>query len=429
MKQLAEKRWPSRSLVRLAALGCALIAVLANAADLSTPRELPPTEQARAWIEKDPMVIEARRALDAAEPAAAALRAGSNEWVARVQGQRRHFRDSAFGSGSNSSEWLAQLERPIRVNGKAALDRDLGVIEIEVARARLGEARHEAARQLADLWMEEISARGQQALVAEQLAIAESNVAAVDRRRRAGDASALDANVARADLSEVERQVSLAATQVARSQAKLKIRFAEARPPTAALPDPSPPPLAEDQWRARVLAEADLIKTAEAEVRKAELTAERAKADRVPDPTVGVYTASEAFRNERVVGLSISMPLGGTYREQRTLQAVRLADTARAVLSRQRLQIEVEAAETYASAVGASARWQVSERGAVTARESARLMQRAYTLGEADLQALLLARRQAAEASRAALEARADALRLHHRLLIDAHLIWALEDD
>ncbi|REN19571.1 TolC family protein, partial [Mycobacterium tuberculosis] len=55
-----------------------------------------------------------------------------------------------------------------------------------------------------------------------------------------------------------------------------------------------------------------------------------------------------------------------------------------------------------------------------------RLTQRAYALGEADLQSLLLARRQFLEASRSALEARADALRANYRLLVDAHLIWDL---
>lgn len=56
-------------------------------------------------------------------------------------------------------------------------------------------------------------------------------------------------------------------------------------------------------------------------------------------------------------------------------------------------------------------------------------MQRAYTLGEADLQTLLLIRRQALDASTATEQARVDALRSHHRLLLDAHLIWALDED
>jgi outer membrane protein TolC len=407
---------------------CAVAVALplcAGAQDVPTPRDLPGTAQAAAWIDKEPSVAEARSALEAARHAGAAIAASPHEWTARLQGQRRDYRDRSAGS----SEWSAQLERALRVNGKSALDRQLGEVEQEIARARLGEARHEAARALADLWLDVIAARGQQALLKEQLAFAESNLAVVDKRRRAGDASALDLNVARADLGEIRRQASLAATQLAKAEAKLRVRFPEAAPSAATLSEPVALAWQEPQWRERVLAEADPLKTAEGQRRKAELTAARTRADRVPDPTIGVYTASEAVRNERVVGISLSIPLTGSYREQRMLQAVRDSDTARAAQERSRQQIEVEAAEAWAEAEGSLERWRVAEQAAGLAGDSARLMQRAYELGEADLQALLLARRQSAEAARAALEARTDALRWHHRLLIDAHWIWNLAED
>lgn len=60
-------------------------------------------------------------------------------------------------------------------------------------------------------------------------------------------------------------------------------------------------------------------------------------------------------------------------------------------------------------------------------QESTQLMQRAYWLGEADLQALLTARRQAAMAAHSALAARAAALRASYLLLIDARIVWDLE--
>jgi outer membrane protein TolC len=187
-----------------------------------------------------------------------------------------------------------------------------------------------------------------------------------------------------------------------------------------------PPAEAEAQWLQRVLEAADPLRIAEGQLRKAELTASRASADRVPDPTVGVFAASEAFRKERIVGVSVSIPLSGTYRSERMQQALQEVEVARAAVERQRRELEASLAETYADATGNLARWQLAERGATATSESARLTQRAYSLGEADLQSLLLARRQFLEASRAALEARADALRATYRLLVDAHLIWDL---
>lgn len=399
------------------------LAVLAQT--MPTPKDLPTTEQAASWVERDPSVVQARSGLEAAVHEGAAIASSSHEWSAKLQAQRRNYRDT----NTKSSEWAAQLERPIRINGKAGLDQQLGTVTQEIARAKLGEARHEAARALADLWMEVIVARGQVTLLREQLSFAENNLAAVDKRKRAGDASALDVNVARTDISEVQRQASLAATQLAKAEARLRVRFGGGEPVAQPLSEPGELPLQHEKWRERVLADADPIKVSEAQLRWAELTAARMRADRIADPTVGVYTASEAIRNERVVGLSISIPFGGSHRDRRSLQALREVDVARASLDRQRQAIETEAAETYAEAQGSLQRWRVAEQGAAVATESARLMQRAYTLGEQDLQSLLLSRRQSLEAQRAALEARGDALRWQHRMLIDAHAIWGLQDD
>ena len=401
-----------------------LISSLVWAQDVATPRDLPPTVQAVAWIDSDPAVIEARRTLAAAGSGAAVLAAGTHDWAARASTQRRQV-----GGVGNSTEWSVGVERGIRIGGKAGLDRQLGDLDIEIARARLGEARHEAARALSDLWLNWLAAHSAQALLKEQLSFAEANLAAVDKRRRAGDASALDLSVAQSDLAEVRRQASQADSTLAKAQAKLKLRFPDAPMVPGALSDPAEPMWPQARWRERIIAEADPLKAAEAQVRRADVTALRTRADKISDPTVGVFTSNEAFRNERVVGVSISIPFGGTVRERRLQQSLQQAEVARAALDRARQGIEIEIAETHADAVGGLERWRIAESGAAAARESARLTQRAYTLGEGDLQSLLLVRRQSLDALRAAGEARADALRWNYRLLIDAHLIWNLAHD
>ena len=406
----------------------------ALAADIPTPTlappNLPPTELARRLIEQDAGVVEARRSLGAATYGAAALRASPYEWTTRVSAQQRRI-----DGGGNSNEWNAALERSIRIGGKAAIDHQLADTELLIAQARVGEARRDAARMLADLWVDALATRRQRELWAEQLGFAEASLKAVQTRRRAGDASGLDANVARADFIEVQRQLSAATTAEARAGAKLELRFpalnADRKPigdPTP-LGDPPPLDLDQPQWRARILAQSEPIRIAEGLRKKAELSAARARADRIPDPTVGVYTASEAFRNERIVGLSLSIPLSGSYRESRMQQALQEAEAAGAQVERLRRELDAEIADAYIEATGAAQRWRLASQGLSTTRDSARLTQRAYTLGEADLQTLLLARRQALDATTAAEQARVEALRWHHRLLIDAHLIWGLADE
>ena len=387
-----------------------------------TPPDLPPTASARQWIEQDPSVVEARSGLREAGHTAAMLDAGPHEWTARLSLQRRGYSTG----GPDSREWSAQLERAIRVNGKAGLDREMGEAELAIAEARVGEAIHEAAKSLLDLWIDGLAAAQSQALLEQQQSFAQANLQAVERRKKAGDASALDVGVAVSDMADVERQASQAATTLVKARAKLRVRFPEAQQPNHVLGDPVPPVGGEAQWLTRVLDAADPLRIAQGQLRKAELKASRAAADRVADPTVGLYTASEFFRQERIVGFSLSIPLGSTYRSERAQQALQEAETARAAVEGQRRALETAVAETYADATGNVLRWQLAEKGNAAFSENARLAQRAYSLGEADLQSVLLARRQLLEASRAVLDARVEALRANYRLLIDAHLIWDL---
>ena len=413
---------PWKKISAVAALAAAAIPAWADSRP--TPPDLPPTELARQSIDQAPTVVEARRALAASTHGAAALRVGPNEWTTKLSAQRRRY-DNA----GTSNEWNAALERTIRIGGKAEIDAQLGDAELLIGRARVGEARRDAARALADLWIDASATSRQRDLWAEQLGFAEANHQAVDKRRKAGDASVLDLNVARADLIEVQRQLSAATTAVAKARARLEVRFPTLKYEPRPAAEPIELGMTLPQWRDRILAESDPVKIAEGLLRKAELTAARSKAERIPDPTVGVYTASEAFRSERIIGLSLSIPLSGSYRSERMQQALQEAEAARAMVERQRREEEAQIVEAYVDAESGLARWRLASQGLSTTRDSARLTQRAYSLGEADLQTLLLARRQALDASTAAEQARAEALRWHYRLLVDAHLIWARGED
>ena len=109
----------------LAAIVALLMGTAAAAQDLPTPPDLPSTALAVAWIDKDPAVVEARRALAAAGHGAAALAAGNHEWTAKASTQRRQV-----GGVGNSTEWSVGVERGIRIGGKAGLDRQLGEAEV-----------------------------------------------------------------------------------------------------------------------------------------------------------------------------------------------------------------------------------------------------------------------------------------------------------
>ncbi len=198
------KRWIAAATVVTSASAGLLLAFAVRAQ--TAPVDLPSTEQALAAIDQDPAVLQARRAVQVATHSAAMRAAGPYEWTVGATGQRRRI----DGSGS-TTEWSAQIERPIRIGGKAALDRDIGEAGLRQARAELGVARQAAARALADQWLDWLAARQSRARLQEQVDFAEASLKAVETRRKAGDASLLEVGVAQGDVAEAKRQASLAA--------------------------------------------------------------------------------------------------------------------------------------------------------------------------------------------------------------------------
>lgn len=389
------------------------------------PPDLPDDAVSRQLIGEEPAVVQTRHALEAARQRAQGLSAGAHEWTARGSLQQRRERSS----GVDTREWTVGLERAIRVAGKAGIDRELGEAQLRLARARHDEARHEAARELLTLWLDWTAAQRVLRLWQEQQQAAQDNLEAVDKRRRAGDASRLELNSARVDLAEVQRQHSAARADEARARARLRGRFPDLS--LQPVPDTVPEALGGElaMWRERILDESDALRIAREEARVAALQAARARADRVADPTLGVYASSERSGAERVVGLSFSMPIGGGYRRAQELESQQLAQAARAGVERRQRELDAEIAAGAAEASGSLERWRIAAQALEASRENLRLTQRAYALGEADLQTLLLARRQGIDAALGAEQARIDAQRVRYRFFVDAHLIWGLHDE
>lgn len=419
--------WKAQGIAALWALAIAGAAVAAEGwPAIAPPADLPGDRVAAQLIDADPTVSRARRELAAARERASMLDAGTHEWTAKAMTQRRSYRNG----DASTQDWQAGVERSVRIGGKAGIDRRIGEALVREAEARVGEARHESARALLQGWTDWLAAERTQRLWQDQLGVAESNLKAASSRRKAGDASMLEQNAARADLADVQRQAASAATELAKARARLAARFPgiELAPP-ATLSEPLPLDRDAAAWRERIVSESDSLRMAEQAMQRAVATADRAKADRTADPTIGVHAGYEASRAERVVGLSFSIPLGGTYRAAQSREALQQADAARDALEAERRELEMEIAGALAEAGGGIERWKSAEAALAASSENARLSQRAYALGEGDIQGVLLARRQSLDAALGALQARIDALRARWRLWVDAHLIWKLAED
>lgn len=403
-----------------------LIMVAGSAYALQPPNVpgLLPMEIARPLLEQDPRVAAARAGLEVAKQEASILDKSPYEWTGKALGQRR-----SLDTGPRYREWNVGIERTIRLPGKGSADRNIGKATIEESEARYGEALHESARELASLWVDWLAAERGRELAASNLVAVQENLKAVDKRLRAGDASKLDLNLASAELAEQKRMDNDAKTQAGAAWARLSVRFPGINRQSMLLP--SPMLIAEDEarWRDRIIAESDELKVVQTQLRIAQAQADRAQADRVPDPTFGVYTASEVGGRERISGVTISIPLPGGLRDSRSSKALAAVEVARNAIDLKKRELETEIASALVTARGTYESLQIANEGALAMQENAKLVQRAYALGEGDLQTLLLARRQTTAAANSALLAQVGALKAYYGLLIDAHLIWGLDSE
>jgi outer membrane protein TolC len=296
---------------------------------------------------------------------------------------------------------------------------------VAVAEAQWRDAYRIAARDLVDLLIDWQAAARLRDLLTDQMTFAQKNLSAVERRRRAGDAAAMEVNAAEADTAETRRRLSQATSDEQLARINLQLRFPQAVEISPTLGEPAELEESLEDWQTRVLAASDPVRIAALEVERAELTTRRARADWLPDPTLGVFKSAEAFSNERIVGASISIPIPGRYRGHRVSQALSQVDAARAARAAQQQIISAEVARNFIEATGGDQRWRLAEESAAKTRDNADLSQRAYALGEVDLQALLLSRRQSSLAAESALQARVTAIRAYCRLAIDAHQMWS----
>jgi outer membrane protein TolC len=383
--------------------------------------DLPPPDAVIRALDAQPSVEAAAARVDAARGEGEALRAGPHEVVVQGSVSRREV-DREGGH----AEYDATISRPFRLPGKAALDRRAGALGVEIAQNRMEDARHQAALTLATLWYDWLLAaelhRNAAALVENQRAL----VAATRRRVEVRDAAEIDLQQTGTALGLAEAQAGDAAAMRDRARAQLAARF-----PDLPLPPEAPrlvEPIVPDEGLARlqqlIVERSHEIAAAAGAAERRDVLARRARADRMADPSFGVRLFSERSGQEKGVGLSASLPLGGGHRRALADQAIAEASAARAERLVTEREVTANAAADVAEFRARHSAWQAVREAMGRAERSAVLAARGHQLGAIDLADRLYAERQANEARAQELTARAAAARLILKLRIDAHTLW-----
>jgi outer membrane protein TolC len=415
--------------VKRIAIASLLVFATAHAAPLSNPdlSDLPPSGVAMQAIEQAVDVQAARWGVTAEEAERDRLVAGEYETNVELVGQQR--RVVSPEPSDRFGEWGAGLKRPIRLPDKARLDGELGAQRVDAARASLSDSLHETGRQLLARWFDWVRASLEVEEWERQAALLSQELNVVDKRIAAGDAARLERLAAEATLAQSRASLTHARGKQEKAASVLRASFpALTLPRKVKLATPQPVPGDAARWGADIVSHSHAVRAAQADSRRWRTETLRQGAYETPDPTVGVHYGHERSGEERILGLSISVPLPGDARGASTRAARAQAESANAREAAETHRASVEATGSYLAAVNAYDAWRESRSASDAMSRNAESVSRAYAAGESGINEVLVARRQAGEASLAARLAQADAREAYLRLLIDAHQLWAFDD-
>lgn len=421
------------------ALGCGL-SVPAGSPWAAGARAAPPAQPAAAAPEPTPNLPPAAiveqvllsnpntKAVASQIPVAMAnrtqLEAGDYEWTLLLGGQQRQVNPKS-GPDDRFTEWNGDLQRQIRLPGKADLDRELGDQGVNLAERRRGDAAHEAARQLLKRWFTWLKEGAMVAQWEGEVALLKKQAHAVSRRHDLGDAARLETVQGEAALAQAEAQ--LAQAQGRRDTAAEELRRLYPDLPLETQKTiAEPPPLAGDleQWVEAIVEHSHELGIAQGDVHHSKTKVARAQSDRLPDPTLGLHLASERDGEETIVGAYVIVNLPGPGRSAKADAALAEASSANEREAAARQKVTAEAANLYQTARSARISWQSASQAATRLVHAADMTARAYQLGEGSLNDLLTARRQANEAQLSARLGQLEALEANYRLRLDAHRLW-----
>ena len=401
-----------------------LFPLLALAAPLAAEPGLPDAAAVQVALDDHPSVHAARARVGSAQADARALGKGPHEVTFTGSYVRRTIdREGEY------DEYDAQLSRAFRLPGKAALDREIGTYGIEEAENLAEDAKHQAALVLMGHWFDWLGAAAEAKIDAQAVANYEQSLAAVKRRVELRDAAQLEGDQAAAALAAARILAEQSTGRARLARARLQTHF-----PALAVPDeptevptPAIPEQGLEFYRQAIVANSHEIAAAEAGAGRMASAAERARKDRLADPSIGVRLFSERSGAERGAGLVLSMPLGGGHRAALAERAMAEAEGARSEAQLIRFEVNETAAADVTEAQYRFTAWQRGRESLQAQMAALTKLRRGHELGEIDLADLLQGERFVHDAFRTEAATRTEALRAITKLRIDSHELWLAE--
>ncbi len=379
-----------------------------------------------------PLMQAARSKKEAGTARAQGIASGTAEFTLRSTSQRRR----EVATGAQLHESMVSIERPVRFWGKRGMDADLASQTQAFADIEYADTMHEGARELMRFWFAYLRALADQKNAVTTFDLATKMQRLTQVQLKHGEISQLDAELANAELERITAARSVADAQLASSTSAFRQRYAGMVLPThmpAGLrleASAQLPALTESmvQMRLEFLEKNHELNMMRVDAQRLRLAADRASRDRLPDPTVGVFSGRERAGAETISGVMLSMPFPSASRFHHATALVADAQAAsdKVRLAEQQLGamfdgmfIQFQHKRTAADNLKSAA-----QRQALAAEKSVK----AYTLGEGSLSDVLLIARMASDNLNAAERMQLEVIELLALIRLDLHQMWDFDE-
>lgn len=393
---------------------------------------LPAEAAVKEALLSSPLMQVARSKKEAGSARAKGIDAGTAEFTLRSTSQRR--RD--VGAGTQLHESMVSIERPVRFWGKRGMDADLATQMQAFADIEYADAMHEGGRELMRFWFTYLRALADQKNAVTTFDLAAKMQRFTQSQLKQGEISQLDAALAQAEFERISAARSVADAQLASSAAAFTRRYAgmalPAQMPAAMSLEAAPqlPALTESMvaMRQEFLEKNHELNMIRVDAQRLRLAAERASRDRLPDPTVGVFSGRERAGSETISGVMFSMPFpsASRFHQASALVADAQAASDKVQLAEQQLGALFESMWIqfqHKRAAAENLKF-AAQRQALVAEKSVK----AYSLGEGSLTDVLLIARMASDNLNAAERMQLEVVELLALIRLDLHQIWDFDE-
>jgi hypothetical protein len=197
-----------------------LLLLAAMGAKAQSSAGLPAPEDVMKAMRESPLLQRESESIEQGIQRERKRRAGPHEWqIAATQVQRTEV------SGQRFDEQEYGLQRGLRWPWKSSVDRRLGTQERLVGALTFSDAWHEAGRSLLDMWFEWFGAEQAVKIAQAQLLSLQEQQRSVQRRVEAGDAAAVELQLADAETQRMQSARNDAALGAMRAREALARQF------------------------------------------------------------------------------------------------------------------------------------------------------------------------------------------------------------